>query len=88
MSSNKNYYIKGIGENNTIHIFDGCHNPYEISIDNPPRGFSYGEKQDAIAKMNQISNNHFIRIKWSIITEKQFIDLRIKWCENYIKQYT
>jgi hypothetical protein len=80
------YYIKGIGDNNSVHIFDGCHNPYPISIDNPPRGYSY-TKKDALNKMNYISKNTFIKIKWSIITKEQFIKLRIKWCEDYIKQY-
>jgi hypothetical protein len=81
-----NYYIKGVRPNGKICIFNGSHNPYDISLNTPPSGYIYDDKHDAISKMNSIKNQ-FVKIEWSVITESEFIKIRLDWCKNYIKHY-
>lgn len=80
------FHIKGTRPDGNIAIFDGCQNPYDVSLNNPPSGFSYNDKKDAVTKMGEIKNS-FVEINWEIINLSQFIELRKDWCKNYLEHY-
>ena len=80
------FYIKGVRPNGDIAIFNGYQNPYNISLDNPPKGFGYNNKNDAIDNKDCIKNP-FVKIEWEIIDESEFIQLKIDWCKKYIEHY-
>ena len=60
------FYIKGVRPNGDIAIFNGYQNPYDISLDNPPKGFGYNNKNDAIDNKDCIKNP-FVKIDFLTI---------------------
>ena len=80
------FFIKGTRKDGNICFYDGCKNPYNISLNNLPKGFSY-ESEELAKKQIPAIKNPFIHIEWSVVTESEFILLRIEWCKNYIAHY-
>lgn len=79
------YYIKCI-KANKIHIFDG-EEMIEISLDNPPIGHGYYKKRDANEIIEILEATNETNCDITLISEKEFVALRIDWCNDYLEHY-